>query len=259
MIYVTAAYGEAHARMLTGLARTWGRANKNPLVVYSDLPLALEKPLVLDRTLAKEALEETLPGTPFYTKKILILRNAAEKRGAADVAWIDADSLVFLKTADILVPGRLSGVTYGCPGLLRNCRGGLLVPQIDFFLNGFFAMPSSLLSEWETIVRNHLEEPGEGCPEMEAWNHLAARHKEIVDIIDRKAPDYVWNLPYEHPAPWNDAWCNALGLVRGALAIDGRRVAVLQWVSYALAAHLERGFANVVDGGARHLLRRLYF
>jgi len=258
MLAVTAAYGEPHARFLTGLARTWPRWNKEPLVVYSDLPLRLPLGLVLDRSLPRQALEGSLPGTPFYTKKILILREAVRKYGASEVFWIDADSLVFLRIRDVLVPGRINAVSYGSAGKMRDCKGGLSVPQVDFLLNGLFSVPAELLAEWEEIVRAHLGEPGEGCPEMEAWNHLALRHRDRLEILDHSAPNLVWNLPYEHPTPENRPWCAGLGLRRGVLALDGRRFAVLQWISYALQAHLETRFSRIEDVGARAVLARLY-
>lgn len=259
MLSVTATYGNRHARFLTGLARTWPKWNKERLLVFSDLALSLPAGLVLERWLPREALEEALPGTPFYTKKILILREAVRRYGAREVFWIDADSLVFLRIADVLVRGCLNAVSYGCPGEIRNCKGGLLVPQADFLLNGIFSVPSELIGEWEEIVRAHLAEPGEGCPEMEAWNHLAGRHRDRVELIDRRAPHLVWNLPYEHPTPSNRAWSSGLGLERGILSLDRRRFAVLQWISYALEAHLVSRFSKVTDDGARRVLSSLYF
>jgi hypothetical protein len=257
VIYITAVYGPRHAAFFRGLAASWPKATREPLVVFTDQPLTSGAGLIVDRSVSQAELEDSLPGRHFYTKKVLLAHRAA-KRWKDDVCWIDADSVVFVDLAKVLVAGKLNAVSYGKPGELRPCGEGVVVPQENYLLNGLVSAPRELFEEWERAVRSMPAGGMEGCPEMEAWNRLAVADPKKVEVLDRSHPELVWNLPHEHPTPENKAWTGALALEGETLTLDGRKFAVLQWVSSALGKHLEREFYDIPHLGARRALKELY-
>jgi len=199
-------------------------------------------------------------------RKLAVLEKVAyESRPEELIVWIDADTSVWAPIVPHLKERRINAVRHAGPwaGGRHDCGDGVRLPHEEYLIGCFWAMPAVQVLELCQLAIDReswaLQNRGGLTVDQNLLNILAFRRPDMLHVLNPPGTPWAWGLEWgiarpEEALPGSirfDPRCDRL-------VAGGRRVALLNMTSPALAWHRADGWSGIADGEARSRLRNLY-
>lgn len=270
MRFVTAAYGEKYRRWSKGMLRSFAEFNPDHnIAVYTDDPRFYFDNVVAGGIHATSifSMEDVESFSNQFTPpnlrwvKLMALGHQFLS-GETDVCWIDCDVLITADLSKLIHPGKINAPSYGVGGRMRDCGGGLVVPQENYFTSMLFSIPS--LHVYLDFVRLALG----STPMSKAADkreYLLADQPKLNHLIHKHACYDLNESGYEFSfRPWGGHVRRLNAALVGIRYQDRcfftgeHRIGMLPQLSSTIQQHVDSGFRTVRDDATREKLVGYY-